>query len=115
MAGSGLVKRLSPADPRQLDITTLHARVRKQHTTQRTRAKVCKTLQFTTQRCYRNDGTCINPRLAITEQVYLADYRQATRLHFQHPRFINPGNSPGLGKYPHLEFSRAQPLQPQGQ
>jgi hypothetical protein len=49
MAGSGQIKRLSPADPRQLDSTALHTRVGKQHATQRSRTQVCKTLQFTTQ------------------------------------------------------------------
>jgi hypothetical protein len=44
MAGSSLVQGLSPADPRQLDATALHARIGKQQPTQRTRTEVRKAL-----------------------------------------------------------------------
>ena len=96
MAGSGLVKGLPPADPRQLNTTALHARVGKQQSAQRARTEMRKALQFTTQRGHRNNGACINPWLTVTEQVYLADNRQTPRLHIQYPRLINPGRSPGL-------------------
>lgn len=115
MAGSGQVNRLTAADPRQLDTPALHARVRKQHATQRSRTQMRQLLQFTTQGCHGNNGTRIDPGLAITQQVHLPDDRQATLLHSQHTCFIYPRGPPGLRQYPHLEFSRTQPLQAQGQ
>ena len=115
MTGGRLVYRLSPADPCQLDTTALHARIGKQHTTQRARTQVCKALKFSAQRCDGDDGTCINPGLTVTQQVHLPDYRQLTRFHTQHLCFINTRGSPDLRQHVHLEFPRAKPLQAQCQ